>query len=105
MGRANDDAALLAPSDQLRHAQQRGGRLRRRIDSDANAWQQWSTTIDETLTLVGQISRTPASNLYGVSVKLDALIWLLTHDDAILDAGAQRRLSALGREVRALGER
>lgn len=105
MRRANDDAALLLLRDQLHRAQRRARRLKPKIEGDAAAWQLWSTAIEDALSIVSRISLTPASNLPGVSVKLDALIWLLAHDDAILDAGAQRRLQALGREVRVLAER
>ncbi len=105
MRQARDDGALLALGKQLRGAQGRVGRLKRRAGKDAQTWQRWSTVIEETLALVSQISRTPASDLQGVSVKLDALVWLLTHDDSILDIRAGRQLQALGREVRMLAKR
>lgn len=101
----DDDAALVSLRGQLGTLQRRAARLKPKFDGDTIAWQRWSTTIEEALSLVGQISRTPASGLRGVSAKLDAVIWLLIHDDAILDAGAQRRLQTLGREVRALASR
>lgn len=105
MRRANDDAVLSELGDQLHRARQRAARLRRKIDSDAGAWQRWSTAMEEALSLVDRISHAPAKDVRGLSVKLDAVIWLLVHDGAVLDSGAQRRLQALGREVRALAGR
>ena len=105
MKRANDDAALSELGAQLHRVRRRAARLRRKIDSDAGAWQRWSAAIAYALHLVSQISHAPARDVRGVSIKLDAVIWLLVHDGAILDSGAQRRRQALGREVRALAGR
>lgn len=105
MRRAKDHVTALALGEQLHRAQRQVARLKRSAGSDGQAWLRWSTTIEETLSLVSRIGRTPVRDLRGVSVKLDAIIWLLTHDDALLDAGAERQLRALGREVRALAER
>ena len=105
MRRATDDVALVALGEQLHGAQRRVARLKRKAGSDAQAWQRWSTAIEDTLSLVSRIGRTPADDLHEVSVKLDAIIWLLTHDDGLLDAGAERQLRALGREVRVLAQR
>lgn len=104
MVRTEDDVALLALGEQLHRAHRQLARLRRSAGENAQAWQRWSTAIEDTLNLVSRISRTRAHSLRGVSIKLDALIWLLVHDDGLLDAGAERKLRALGREVRALAE-
>lgn len=105
MRRATDDGALAALGEQLQGARRRAARLKRKAANDAKAWQLWSTAIEETQDLVSRIRRTPARSLQGVSVKLDAIIWLLTHDDGLLDAGAERQLRAFGKEVRALADR
>lgn len=102
MKRAKDQVTLLALGEQLHGARRQVERLKRRAGDNAQAWQQWSTAIEDMLSLVSRIGQTPPRNLRGVSVKLEAVIWLLTHDDAIVDAGAERQLRALGREVRAL---
>jgi hypothetical protein len=103
--RRADDAALLALHAQLWRARKKAARLKPKMRSNVGAWQVWSAAIDEVLALVGEISETPASGLIGVAAKLDAVIWLLNHDRAILDAVAQRRLTALGREVQSLASR
>ena len=67
------------------------------------AWARWSASADELAELVGIILTRPAATISDLSIKFDALAWLLLADCAVLDHEAERQVRRFGRELRQLG--
>jgi len=68
------------------------------------AWQSWSSAVDRSVDLAVSIRRMPGTGVPVMSVKFDALIWELFHDDLAvgLEDTQLRRLKRFGRELRHL---
>ena len=81
-----DDANLFALDVELRRLVRRARRQQPDSVGGPTQWQTWSSTMDEALGLVDQITGTPALGLAGIAVKIGALRWFLEETDAILDA-------------------
>jgi hypothetical protein len=104
MGQAGDNAALLALNDQFLRTKRRAARQKRRIGSDQQAWQRWSTTVDEAAQIVSRLASTPATSIEDLAIKFGAILWSIETNDSLLDSGDGRRLRAFGREFLRLAD-
>lgn len=87
MERSRTDLGML--DAELRRLTRRADRQRRQIEQGTEAWQRWSSTIDEGLGVVTSIERAPVDNLVGLATKFRAILWRIRTDEGvILDEGA-----------------
>jgi len=69
------DATLLQLDAELRRLTRRADRQQRRVKQSADAWQLWSSTIDEGLDIVSRIDGAHALDLDALAVKFRAILW------------------------------
>ena len=65
-----------------------------------DAWQTWSSTMDEIATLIEQMAASPAPDASSLAVKFDAILWQIEINESLLDRGDLRRLRRFGRDLR-----
>ncbi len=76
---------------ELRRLTRRADRQRRQIEQGTEAWQRWSSTIDEELGVVTSMERAPVDIVTGLATKFRAILWRFrTDEDDILDDGVRR---------------
>jgi hypothetical protein len=94
-----DDARIGELGEQLARLQRRATRQKREISRKPDAWQRWSDTMSEIVTLIDHLVTIPASNVGSLEIKFRAILWLIETDESVLDSGDLRRLRRFGRDL------
>ena len=89
-------------SDKLARLRRRAARQKRAIAATSEAWQRWSSTMDEIAALTERVVTSPAANVDSLAIKFRAILWQIEINDRLLDGDDLRRLRRFGREVAAL---
>jgi len=103
--RRNGEMDVEALVQQLARLRRRAARQQRQIGSSPEAWQKWSTTLDEIAGLTQRLVASPAPDLESLAAKFHAILWLIEVNESLLDAGDLRRLRQFGRDLSALASK
>jgi hypothetical protein len=87
---------------ELSRLRRRAARQRQSIETSSQAWQQWSSTMDEIASIIEQLVASPAPNVESIATKFHAILWLIEVNESLLDTGDIRRLRRFGRDLRHL---
>jgi hypothetical protein len=90
---------IAALSQDLARLRRRAARQKRSIGMSADAWQRWSTTMEEIGGLTQQLVASPAPDIASLAVKFRSILWLIEANESLLDTGDLRRLRRFGREL------
>ncbi|MBL8600031.1 MAG: hypothetical protein JNL14_20025 [Devosia sp.] len=86
-------------SRELSRLRRRAARQRRNIQSSPAAWQRWSATMDEIVSLTQQLVASPAPDTASLAYKFRAILWLIEVNESLLETSDLRRLRRFGREL------
>ena len=99
-GVGTSEADLVLLDAELRRLTRRADLRRRRMKQSTQAWQLWSSTIDEGLDIVRRIDDARAGDLAGLATKFRAILWRIRVDeDVIMDEAVRRALHRFGRQL------
>jgi hypothetical protein len=101
MVRGNIGTGISELNDELTRLRRRAARQKRTIAADPEAWQRWSSSMDEIAVLTERLVASPAANIDSLAAKFRAILWLIEVNDSLLDHGDLRRLRRFGRELNA----
>jgi predicted phage tail protein len=91
--------AIEALSQDLSRLRRRAAQQKQNIETSADAWQRWSTTMDEITALTQRLVDFPAPDPASLADKFRAILWLIEVNESLLDSGDLRRLRRFGREL------
>lgn len=100
----SSETYIGALARELSHLQRRAARQKRNIGSSEEAWQRWSTTMDQIANPAQRVIAFPAPDLESLRVKFKALLWLIEANESLLDHSDLHRLRRFGRELAVLAE-
>ena len=90
---------------ELSRLRRRAAKQKRAIGTHPDAWQTWSSTMDEIATLIDQMVASPAPDVSSLAAKFDAILWQIEINESLLDQGDLRRLRRFGRDLRLVAGR
>ena len=96
-----DEIVTERPRGRVRGRRRLLNKAREEVGHHA-AWARWSATADELEVVVKQVLNHPTGTVRDLSVKFDALAWLLLADGAVVDHVAERELRKFRRELHRL---
>ena len=105
MERSSTPNPIQELDQELGRLRRRAGRQKGRITASTEAWQQWSSTMDEALRVVAQLVTAATVDMEDLSVKFGAILWAIETNESLLDAADLRRLKAFHRELRRFAQR
>src|SRR5689334_18718050 len=72
---------------------------KRSIEDSAEAWQRWSSTIDEAMEIADTLSVSPARSIADLSIKFATLLKVLEFNRSVVDKDDLRSLRRFGRDL------
>ena len=85
---------------ELLRLRRRAARQKRAIATRPDAWQRWSSTMEEVGRHIEQMFASPAPDVSSLAAKFYAILWQIETNESLLDRGDLRRLRRFGRDLR-----
>jgi hypothetical protein len=97
---SGDQTRMTQLDAELSRLRRRAARQKRAIGTHPEAWQTWSSTMEQIATLIDRMVASPALDASSVAAKFDAILWQIEINEGLLDRGDLRRLRRFGRDLR-----
>jgi hypothetical protein len=101
----NTQTRMTELEAELSRLRRRAARQRRAIGTRPDAWQTWSSTMDEIATLIDRMVASRALDAPSLAAKFDAILWQIETNESLLDRGDLRRLRRFRRDLRLVAGR
>jgi hypothetical protein len=97
---SGDQTGITELDAELSRLLRRAARQKRAIATGHDAWQRWSSTMEEIAKHTEKMAASPAPDISSLAAKYDAILWQIEINGSLLDRGDRRRLRRFRRDLK-----